>query len=389
MMSPDAGVNRPGTAMYIDNGTDTVDTPTKDYQVDGGPWTIPAGETSTVFQTRIYNDRADEPDEEWFEVFISNPLGAELSTQDTVRITITDDDIPNLEVSDTTVEEGETLELTVWIKGFRSSASIPSVFEISVDYSTEDVTAEAGVHYVHTEGKLTFGYGERGKTITVFTIPDGTISDDRVFNVNLSNPVNAEIFLGTSQVRIIENDCVELIDPHPPSLTMASTGATEGDTMSFTVTLDKPFCDDVAQAVTFSTSLGTASSADVHHTQRRVGIQSRRDPGHLLRSLGHRRRPRRTRRDNHCHRDLALNHAENLQLPGHRHRHGHHQRRRTTNPTCVSSTPPATTRAGRWRSSSRSMRPAANRSHVDYATNTAGTATNRNRLHRSVGDAHL
>ena len=246
-----------------------------DYRDGSGTWTIQAGSISAEFSIPLYNDGMDEPDET-FQVRITNPQGAVLSPQHTVNITIEDnDDAPAFEISDSTQQEGDPIEFTVTLKPRHLGwIRFPTAFETTIDYTTVDLSAKAGVHYTATSGTLTFEPGEPAQTITVFTDNDNSISGDRVFAVNLSNPMNASITRGTGQGRITENDCVNLSDPSPPLLSMASTSADEGENLDFTVTLDKPFCDDVAQAVTFSTSLGTASSADVTTPSAVLGFKA-------------------------------------------------------------------------------------------------------------------
>ena len=246
-----------------------------DYDNGSGTWTIPAGEIEVNLPILIVQDGIDEPDET-FQVQISNPQGAVLSPQDTVDITIQDNDPPpGIEVSDSTQQEGDPAEFRVVLKARQDYwDGFPTAFEVTVDYTTEDRSAEAGVHYTARSGMLTFTPGAPEQTITVDTINDNSLSGDRVFVVNLSNPVNASIARGTGQARITENDCVKLSDPSPPSLSMASTNADEGENLDFTVTLDKPFCDDVAQVVAFSTSLGTASSADVTTPSAVLGFKA-------------------------------------------------------------------------------------------------------------------
>ena len=242
-----------------------------------GSWAIVPGSNGTSFRIRLDDDVIDEPDE-MFQVRITNPQGAVLG-ENTFDVSIQDNDPPpRLEISDSTQREGVPAEFTVVLKSpdHLTYPSFHSAFVVTVDYTTQDVSAIAGVHYTATSGRLTFAPGETEKTITVYTIDDSTVSGDRVFQVQLDNPMNVRLDLDRTigLGRIIDNDCVKLSDPSPPSLAMASAGAAEGDSMSFTVTLDKPFCDDVAQAVTFSTSLDTASSGDVTTPSAVLGFKA-------------------------------------------------------------------------------------------------------------------
>ena len=243
-----------------------------DYRDGSGTWTIQAGSRIADISIPLYNDGMDEPNET-FQVRITNPQGAVLGPQHTVDITIEDnDDTPTFEISDSTQQEGDPAEFTVALRPRHQRwIQFPSAFEATVDYTTEDVSAVAGVNYTAQSGKLVFRPGTPEQTITV---PTSNVSGDRVFVVNLSNPVNASIARGTGQARIVENDCVKLSDRNPPSLGMASASVEEGENLAFSVTLSKPFCDDVSQAVAFSTSLNTASSADVTTPSAVLGFKA-------------------------------------------------------------------------------------------------------------------
>ena len=243
-----------------------------DYRDGSGTWTIQAGSRIADISIPLYNDGMDEPNET-FQVRITNPQGAVLGPQHTVDITIEDnDDTPTFRISDSTQQEGDPAEFTVLLTPRHQRwIEFPSAFEVTVDYTTEDVSAVAGVNYTAQSGQLVFRPGTPEQTITV---PTSNVSGDRVFLVHLSNPVNASITRGTGQARIVENDCVKLSDRNPPSLGMASASVEEGENLAFSVTLSKPFCDDVVQAVSFTTGLGTASSADVTTPSAVLGFKA-------------------------------------------------------------------------------------------------------------------
>ena len=58
----------------------------------------------------------------------------------------------------------------------------------TVDYSTADGSAQAGVDYVARTGALTFAYGESNKVFTVPILDNAVPGSNKVFNVVLSNP---------------------------------------------------------------------------------------------------------------------------------------------------------------------------------------------------------
>ncbi|XP_053613359.1 sodium/calcium exchanger Calx isoform X3 [Plodia interpunctella] len=79
--------------------------------------------------------------------------------------------------------------------------------EISVQYTTEDGTAEAGSDYVATQGALFFKQGETEKTFTVQVIDDDVFEEDEHFYVRLSSPKGACLASpSTATVVILDDD---------------------------------------------------------------------------------------------------------------------------------------------------------------------------------------
>ncbi len=87
---------------------------------------------------------------------------------------------------------------------------------VSVDFSTSDGTAKAGLNYAPTNGTLTFNPGETVKTFTVSVFDDAVTNVDRTVHLALSNPQNASDPLhppvvgipGAATLTIVDNDSV-------------------------------------------------------------------------------------------------------------------------------------------------------------------------------------
>lgn len=92
--------------------------------------------------------------------------------------------------------------------------SAPNSQTITISYATADDTASAGSDYQTTSGTVTFLPNQTRNTISIPIIGDTNAEPDEIFNVTLSNPVNAFIFQSVAQV-IIKNDDSGV----PPSLT--------------------------------------------------------------------------------------------------------------------------------------------------------------------------
>lgn len=79
--------------------------------------------------------------------------------------------------------------------------------EITVQYTTEDGTAEAGSDYVTAQGTLVFKHGETEKTFTVQVIDDDVFEEDEHFYVRLTSPRGASIASpSTATVVILDDD---------------------------------------------------------------------------------------------------------------------------------------------------------------------------------------
>ena len=139
--------------------------------------------------------------------------------------TITDDDRINLSINDASADEGNQMTFTVTLNqdvsgGFTATPSYTNGTTASTDY-TENTT---GISFTGTKGET--------KTFKVSTTADTDVEADETFTVGLTvsgttSTINAETGTGT-----INND-------DSATVTINDASASEGDDMTFTVTLDK------------------------------------------------------------------------------------------------------------------------------------------------------
>ncbi|CAH0728602.1 unnamed protein product, partial [Brenthis ino] len=79
--------------------------------------------------------------------------------------------------------------------------------EVTVQYTTEDGTAEAGSDYVAAQGSLVFGRGETEKKFSVQVIDDDVFEEDEHFYLRLSSPKGACLASpSTATVVILDDD---------------------------------------------------------------------------------------------------------------------------------------------------------------------------------------
>ncbi|MCW5958513.1 MAG: Ig-like domain repeat protein, partial [Pyrinomonadaceae bacterium] len=133
-------------------------------------------------------------------------------------------------INDVAQGEGNSGPSTMF---FTVSLSAPSASPVSVDVTTEDVTATAGSDYI---GKLsstvTIPPGNTSAQFGVTIIGDTVPELDETFNVNLSNAVGAAIGDGQG-VGTIENDDASSITINDVTVTEGNSGTTMA---TFTVT---------------------------------------------------------------------------------------------------------------------------------------------------------
>ena len=163
------------------------------------------------------------------------------------------DSFPGLSVNDVSLTEGQEGSNDIL---FTVTLSAVSDEIVTVDYTTEDDTATAGVDYTATNGTLTFAPGETIKTVEVAVNGDRLYESNENFSLKLSNASNANLedFQGIGT--IIDDDVA------PPGLTINNVSVTEGNegatSAQLTVTLDA--VSDQTITVDYSTEDGSATA---------------------------------------------------------------------------------------------------------------------------------
>ena len=124
---------------------------------------------------------------ETFNLALSDPTGGlVLGNPNRALVTITDVFNPGdikLDTANVTVSENAG---TVTLTATRANGSDGAV---SVDFTTRDGSAQAGLDYSATRGTLTWASGEMGpKSLTIPILTDALRENDETFNLTLSNP---------------------------------------------------------------------------------------------------------------------------------------------------------------------------------------------------------
>ena len=120
-----------------------------------------------------------------------------------------------ISVADASANENTDSTINFTVRLSRSSTN-----EITVGYTTEDVTATAGLDYTATSGTLTFSSGQTSKTVQVPILDDMIMDDGETFKLKLSNPRptgNAVLGDGEAIGTIENSDPQETQEPKEPT----------------------------------------------------------------------------------------------------------------------------------------------------------------------------
>ena len=179
-----------------------------------------------------------------------------IDVTDTATGTITDNDSATFTIDDVTVNEADmTMTFTV-------SLDTAIDTNVVVDVSYADVTATGGgADYDSAADQVTFLAGTTtAQTVTVAITEDNVVELTETFTASLSSATA----LGTRNVTVSDTATGTITNDDAAKVSIADATVTEGGSLSFDVTLDNPV--DVDTIVTYSTSDGTATTADSDYT---------------------------------------------------------------------------------------------------------------------------
>lgn len=219
-----------------------------DFSPRSGTFTFQgAAGLSQLITVPVLGDLSPEADETFF-VQIANVSGALIVRRQAVGTILNDD--ADWSINDVTVLEpnsGETLAVfTIVAQGNVHKST-------SINWSTDDDTAQGGVDYRPRSGTITFGPGGGIATVTVPVLGDTLNEATETFHVVLSNPVNSRINRGVGIGSILDTDPAASIYINDVNITSAAGG---GAVAVFTVALDRVVGQNVT--VHFATADATA-----------------------------------------------------------------------------------------------------------------------------------
>ena len=154
----------------------------------------------------ITNDLTDEPTNESFEVSLFNPQNVLLGRDDTLEVTITDNDAkPEVSFSQAHYEVAEDEdELVVELL-----LTNPSSVQVRVTAATVDDTAIAGQDYEAVWNRIRIDAGTISDTVTIPLMTDDLEEGNETFEIILGDPDDANLgSIRRATVTIVDGDTI-------------------------------------------------------------------------------------------------------------------------------------------------------------------------------------
>ena len=256
----------------VTDGTATKDTDyTASPRKNATPRVSFAGtsdETQT-FTVATTEDAVVEADET-FTVSLSTNA-EDVTVTDTATGKILNDDTAAVTVDDASAAEGDSIRFTLRVDNAVSGGfAVTGLFR--------DGTATTGTDYTKALGKtnkVTFaGTANEAHTVAVATIEDSDFEGDETFSLSLGTQASQGLLPGGVDARNLATDdqAIGTIlndDPAPPAVTIADASADEGDSITFTVTLDKAVSGGLTVTPSFTDDTATEGT---DYTENTAGI---------------------------------------------------------------------------------------------------------------------
>jgi ELWxxDGT repeat protein len=227
-------------------------TPDVDFRNAAGFLTFRPGQTSRTVTLDVYEDGIDEGNElAYVELDPGTAVNGGVYSGRGV-LTITDDEAGVLSVGNATVTEGDagTVDAT-----FTISLSIPFYQTFTVDYTTSNLSATAGLDYVAQAGTVAFPTGTTQRTVTIPVTGDLLDEANETFRLTVSGSTGPDTGATRTATGTITDDDTTL------SVNNASVNEGNTGTANLTFTVSMPEAYRAAVTVDYATSEGGGGPA--------------------------------------------------------------------------------------------------------------------------------
>ena len=230
------------------------------YQSQGGTLSFASGASLDSIQVPlIYDPQVTGP--LYFTIVLSNPsVGTSIVAPATNTVVVLDADagLSFTNAATSVLKSAGSAVITVVCSNTAVepvvlySNGVPVTTPLSVQYSTSNGTAQAGIDYIGVSGTLVFTNGIGTNTFTVPINNNGSVTGNRTFAVNLSNPTPPGQLVSPS------NEVVTIVDSNS-GLTFSNATFTVFKTAgSATINVFRTGYTDSVVAVNFLATNGTA-----------------------------------------------------------------------------------------------------------------------------------
>jgi hypothetical protein len=174
-----------------------------DYAPLSGSVTISNGSASALITIAPVDDALAEPGETVVITLVTNAAYTIHAVLGSATVTIADNDVAALSISDASVVEGTGGASNAL---FQVTLSLPSSQWVTVPYATSDGTALAGMDYTATGHTLQFIPGQTTQTLGITVSGDALFEAHEVFFVNLGSPTNATLARSQGVGTIVDDE---------------------------------------------------------------------------------------------------------------------------------------------------------------------------------------
>ena len=228
-----------------------------DYTLNTGTLTWADGDSADKTFSIVIADDGIVEDDETVSLTLSNETGGATLGTSSATLTIVNDDVAvygalSLSSSVYSVNEnGVSFLVTVTRTGGSDGV-------VSVNYSTADITTNAGSDYVATTGTLTWADADSAdKTFTIAITDDAVFESDETLSIDLSAVAGgASLVTDSATLTIVEDDAAV----NGVLSLVSSTYNVNEDGLSLTVTVERTGGSDGVVSVNYSTADITAST---------------------------------------------------------------------------------------------------------------------------------
>jgi chitinase len=203
-----------------------------DYRKTTSHIVIPVGATSATFAVDVLPSTATEANKVFY-VKINAGAGNVVTSEIDATI-IENGTLPTVTVSDATIKIGlHHVQTSSFFVGLTNRSASP----VTVNYTTQNVTAIGGVNYYPVSGSLVFAPFKTEQKIRIKIVGDAIVSPEKVFDVDVTSATNATVPAGLYSRVVVEDDVPGIV---PPTLTVSTPEAVRGNDMNFVATLSAP-----------------------------------------------------------------------------------------------------------------------------------------------------